>query len=192
MRPRERPWGGEPTLVAVTWRTGYGLGVIETGPELDLDPLVLAGVSFYGNPFAPVDEWSRATNLDRLRERYDRTLAALRVRPELWVEPDAIYEVHLEAEDSGGTGLFEVFLGQRIAAGSDAPFQLCVKRLGGGPHASFRVDGEDLEGDWAGWIARVWLPASPYVAAPGYLIQRRGAASPRGPLEVWVPVRRPT
>ena len=134
--------------------------------------------------------WSGSTELERLRDRYRRTLEVAPSAASRLVDPGVVYEVSRQDDDSARTGLFELFVGQEVAPGSEVAVELCLKRIPGGRHAVFGLRGEEGESDWLGWVAGEWLPRSPYELAGRYVIERRRC----GPLsdaevEILVPVR---
>ena len=115
--------------------------------------MVLAGLSFFGNPFQNHGFWSEENEIGVLWQR----LTALLGGGIEWIgrplEEQRWFEVHLQHPDSAATGEFEVFVGVAIEDVTRVPVELVCKRLPPARYAVFTLQGEEIVSDW-------WTPVS--------------------------------
>ena len=142
----------------------------------DSGPILLAGMSFYGDPFDMHSGWDEDNHIGRLWKRFTDYLSEnpkwmLSGRlPNGW--PKAMYEVHIYSAETHLKGLFEVFVGVECAPQEvgDVPIELCVKPLPAGSYAVFTFSGRDIVVDWEQDI-QAWLAASGYRSAHAFNFQ---------------------
>jgi len=124
--------------------------------------LILAGLSFFGDPFHSHAGWTEANEIGRL---WQRLLTSVQTARQLSV----MYEVHVQNDETLVTGEFEVFVGYEVSA-LDVSYQLCVKILPETEYAVFTFPGTQVHQDEP--VVDNWLRANGYrTAYPFYLQQ---------------------
>lgn len=153
---------------------------------------LLAGFSFFGDPFEERDPWSEENEIGKLWARFTAFL-------EGWEAGEGVlYEVHVAGPEAVTSGKFEVFVGRQVGTPDGLPLELVIKVLPPGPYAVFTLHGEDITGDWPLLIDAEWLPDAGYQRAHNFSIQAydqrfRGMdALADSALEVHLPVRKLT
>ena len=123
--------------------------------------LLLAGLSFYGDPFANSDPWSEENQIGRLWQRLMQYIEDH--GNGLGWDPHGLpfYEVHLFNPHTETHGLFEVFVGMEIQSIAHLPFGLVAKRLPASCYAVFTLEGQVILGDWEREIL-AWLDENGY------------------------------
>lgn len=128
--------------------------------------LLLAGFSFFGNPFEEKDPWSEENEIGKLWRRLmtfiQQNASAV---DRLAAQKDVFYEVHLSHPDTQVTGEFEVFVGLAVSSPTDVPVEWVVKVLPPSQYAVFTLVGEQINQDWPQMIYQEWLPQEGYAAA---------------------------
>jgi predicted transcriptional regulator YdeE len=155
--------------------------------------LLLAGLSFYGDPFANSDPWSEENQIGRLWARLMQYIQD----PGDDLDWDShglpFYEVHLFGPETETHGLFEVFVGMEIAGIEHLPYGLVAKHLPACRYAIFTLEGQAILGDWEREIL-AWLDANNYREAYSfnfqYYDQRFKGLDPvdESVIDVYVPV----
>jgi AraC family transcriptional regulator len=156
--------------------------------------MMLAGMVFYGDPFAVGGGWSEENEIGRLWTRFnefwDRHHGAIRHV----IDPNVGYEVHIEPEEYGETQCFYVMVGVEIAEIENLPLELSVKVLPAGTYALFTLRGSEVTSNWPEEIYRKWLPGSGYQEAFKYTVERydgqrfKGMDDPESELDILVPI----
>ena len=128
------------------------------------EALLLAGMSFYGDPFASSDPWSEENQIGRVWQRLMRYIES-HANDLAW-DPlkTPYYEVHLFGPETEAQGLFEVFVGARIKALDRLPYGLVAKRLPASQYAVFTFKGRAIVDDWEREIL-TWLDQNGYQEA---------------------------
>lgn len=116
--------------------------------------LILAGVSFFGDPFHSHAGWTEANEIGRLWHR----LMSLLSRPGSPYphHPAESYEIHLQYPETLQTGEYEVFVGFTIEALDHVPVELGLKVLPEADYAIFTLRGEQIRCEEPfidGWLA---------------------------------------
>lgn len=96
---------------------------------LRLPQILLAGFSFYGDPFRLSGGWTEENEIGRLWSRF---MAYLRNHPDRLppLRDDCVsYEVHIQRPESAERGEYEVFVGMEILRLERLPVELSVKLL---------------------------------------------------------------
>ncbi len=137
----------------------------------DRPRLLLAGFSFFGDPFAFSDGWSMDNEIGRLWQRFMAFLAAHEQQLPGMTPERAMFEVHVEHPETRSQGRFEVFTGIAIEGFEALPVELVVKVLPPTTYAIFTLCGEAIIGDWGQRIYQEWLPQSAYCPAYPYSFQ---------------------
>jgi predicted transcriptional regulator YdeE len=138
---------------------------------IDSKPIVLMGMSFYGDPFDSHAGWDEENQIGLLWKRY---MAFLQKNPSPGGQKPTspFYEVHIYNETTREKGLFEIFVGseQDPDAITTIPVDLCVKILPATLYAVFTFHGQEIVGDWEKAITD-WLANSAYTSAGMYNFQ---------------------
>jgi predicted transcriptional regulator YdeE len=127
--------------------------------------LILAGVSFFGDPFHSHAGWTEANEIGRLWQRLMRLLT----QPDSPFPPPAeSYEIHLQSTETAQTGEYEVFAGFVIETLDRVPVEMCLKILPEADYALFTLRGEQIQGDES--VVDDWLAESGCrLVAPVYI-----------------------
>ena len=133
--------------------------------------IVLAGFSFFGDPFSLSGEWTEENEIGRLWSRLMAFLTQHGDRLNHLKQPSTGYEVHLEHAETPHKGHFEVFVGLEIDQVADVPVELVVKILPAATYAVFTLAGEQILSDWPRQIYHDWLPGSGYQPAYNFSFQ---------------------
>ena len=104
--------------------------------------LILAGFSFFGDPFQTHAGWTSENEIGRL---WDRMMSFHYQKSYEFPDPHVGFEIHLQNHETPKTGEFEVFVGQQINSTSAVPVELCIKILPACDYAVFTVEGENME-----------------------------------------------
>jgi predicted transcriptional regulator YdeE len=134
-----------------------------------IQPLYLAGLSFYGDPFELHAGWDSENEIGSLWKRFSAWLQAHPPAP----PPEALYEVHLHTPESAEKGLFEVFVGMAcpLEALPGIPPELLIKVLPATRYAVFTFQGAQISADWGKTIDD-WLVESGERSPYSYNFQR--------------------
>lgn len=135
-----------------------------------LAPVILAGFSFFGDPFHSHAGWSGENEIGRLWQRLVGFLELGSFSPP---NPGVSYEVHLQNHETGRTGEFEVFVGFEVTDIAHIPVELCLKILPAGDYAVFTLRGEQIHSDAP--ILDDWFAASGRRPAHAFFAQRYDA-----------------
>ena len=134
------------------------------------EALLLAGMSFYGDPFTNSDPWSEENQIGRVWQRFMQFIESIANRLAWDPHGAAYYEVHLFGPETETHGRFEVFVGMEIADVEHLPYGLVAKRLPACEYAVFTLKGQAIVGDWEGQIL-TWLDENGYREAYSFNFQ---------------------
>jgi predicted transcriptional regulator YdeE len=157
--------------------------------------VVLAGMSFYGDPFDTAGFWMEENQIGRLWQRFMRYLAHHEDALPERVASDLFYEVHIYGDETADLGLFEVFVGAPMLRLATPPLELLIKILPGTEYAVFTVAGETIASDWVMEIDR-WLAEAGYARSHPFSVQAYDARFKgmdrltESELDVYMPVRK--
>jgi AraC family transcriptional regulator len=157
---------------------------------------MLAGMVFYGDPFAGAEGWSQENEIGRLWGRFNRFWDAHQADIRHVVKSSVGFEVHVEPAEYAETKCFYVMVGVKISDLQDLPLELSVKVLPAGTYAVFTLRGPEITSNWPDAIYKGWLPESGYEEAHKFTVERydgdrfKGVDDPGSELEIWVPVRK--
>jgi predicted transcriptional regulator YdeE len=126
-----------------------------------LEPILLAGLSFYGDPFNASDVWTEENQIGQLWQRFMKYLKHHQDELDETFQHGPFYEVHLYGPETESEGLFEVFVGSRIPGIEELPYHLMAKRLPSTQYAVFTLSGKEIVGDWEQEIL-AWLDQNGY------------------------------
>lgn len=160
---------------------------------VEKEQIILAGFSFFGDPFAESAGWTEENEIGRLWNRFSTYLADHGERIPHVAEYDVAYEVHVETTETATKGYREVFVGVEVGRLDDVPVELLVKVLPPATYAVFTLRGEEIVSDWSLMIAE-WMLEAGYDSAHPFGLQRyderfKGLDNLEGSeLDVYVPV----
>jgi len=121
--------------------------------------ILLAGMGFFGDPFAKASAWDEENEIGSLWKRFYSFLGSF---------PDAIpdradrgrvgYELHINAPETEKTGRYEVFVGLAVRSLESLPALCSAKILPPGEYAVITVRGPEIRGDWMGKLYSEIVP----------------------------------
>lgn len=138
---------------------------------VELDQLLLVGMSFFGDPFSLSAGWTEENEIGRLWSRFMAYAANHTAYIQHLKEPGAMYEVHIENEETMQRGEYEIFVGAEIASLDWVPVDLLVKLLPPATYVVFTLVGEQIVGDWP-LLIMDWLEENNYSHAHPFGFQR--------------------
>ena len=157
---------------------------------------MLAGMVFYGDPFAGGEGWSKENEIGRLWGRFNRFWDARQADIRQVVNENVGFELHVEPVEYAETKCFYVMVGVEVSDPAGLPLELSVKVLPAGTYAVFCLRGPEITSNWPDAIYQGWLPRSGYEEAHKFTVERydgarfKGVDDPESELEIWVPVRK--
>ncbi len=164
--------------------------VIERGP------LILAGLDFYGNPFATGEGWTEENQIGKLWSRFSAFMEEKGALVGNIVNPDRGYEAHIEPDEYGSTKNFYVMVGVEVSGIGALPPELCARMFPGGPYAICTLAGQEITSNWSDDIFKKWLPQSGYIEAHKFLLEYYDGDRFKGmdrleesELDVYVPIK---
>jgi AraC family transcriptional regulator len=159
--------------------------------------ILLAGMSFFGDPFSLSAEWTEENEIGRLWSRFLAYMGAYDERiGSLIKDMRFSYEVHITHDETQTKGHYEIFTGMEIAHVEGVPIDLLVKVLPSSTYAVFTLEGEDIIEDWGWEIYHEWMPDSGYRVDERYIFQLyderfKGMDQLEGSvLDVYIPIER--
>lgn len=111
-----------------------------------LDPLLLGGVCFYGDPLSARGSWDSENEIGKTWKRYTDFMAAHPVRS-YSLNKGRMYEVHLYGDETPSKGYFEVFVGEEVRT-AELPPALCAKYIPGSDYLKVTLSGGEITADW--------------------------------------------
>lgn len=101
---------------------------------------LLAGMSFFGNPFAVAGAWDADNEIGSLWRRYGARASSMPRSP----GTARAFELHIRHADSARTGAYEVFVGHEVDDWRAVPTECCMKLLPRGRYLVVTASGRDL------------------------------------------------
>ena len=136
------------------------------------EAMILAGFSFFGNPFEESDPWSEGNEIGKLWQRFMAFVQQYASDLKgIIAQDDVFYEVHISHPETKVKSEYEVFIGVAVDQIKDVPVELLVKVLPATQYAVFTLEGEQINSDWHFMIYQQWMPDSGYSAAYEYGFQ---------------------
>ena len=158
------------------------------------DRLVLAGMSFYGDPFSTHGAWSGENEIGRVWTRFMTYLEGHHEQLEDILQPGVFYEVHTYSDETVSRGLFEVFVGARLTSLEGTPTAMVMKALPASDYAVFTLEGEEIASDWFSKV-EAWIAEAGYQRAQDFTFQYyderfKGVDQMEGStLDVYIPIK---
>jgi AraC family transcriptional regulator len=134
---------------------------------LEKGQIVLAGFSFFGDPFSASAEWTEENEIGRVWNRFFAYLSARQHHIPNAVNQQLAYEVHIEHDETQTTGFYEVFVGFEVERVANLPVELLVKVLPPTTYAVFLLKGQEIVSDWTKGIQN-WMAQAGYESAYRY------------------------
>ena len=139
---------------------------------IDKGQIMLLGFSFFGDPFRFSGGWSEENEIGRLWNRFMAYYGQHGARMKHVTSDQAMYEVHIQHQETETTGEYEVFVGLEVEALENVPVEMTVKILPAVSYAVFTLRGEQITSDWHKMIYQDWMAGSGYQSAHDYGFQR--------------------
>ncbi len=138
---------------------------------IEKSEIILAGFSFYGDPFQFSADWTEENEIGRLWVRFINYIKNYSSKIDSLINPYVCYEVHIESDETKQKGIYEIFVGTEISEIVKLPYQLLVKVLPSTKYAVFTFSGQEITSDWSKTIYQKWLPNSKYSSSFSYSFQ---------------------
>ena len=128
--------------------------------------MILAGFSFYGNPFETRDPWSEENEIGKLWARFMKFFQdnIEKMKDEI-VNPSNFYEVQITHPETQEKGEFEVFVGVQVSDLEQLPVEFVEKSIPASRYAIFTFQGDEIQEDWEFGVLRNWMNDSGYQLA---------------------------
>ena len=88
---------------------------------VQLEKVILAGISFYGDPFRGSAAWTEENEIGRLWKRFGTYCKEKKEEIPPSIDRDKGYELHIWDEHTMETGFYEVFIGYPVETVSRIP-----------------------------------------------------------------------
>ena len=155
--------------------------------------LILAGMTFYGDPFGQEEGWSEGNEIGKLWSRFNAFFDRGGPWRALVVDDQVGYEVHIEPIEHAETKAFYVMVGVEVKGVEGLPPELGLRVLPPMTWAVCTLKGAEIASNWPDEIYQKWLPSSGYREALKITIERydsrfKGPKDPESELEIWVPI----
>ncbi|MBN1401067.1 MAG: GyrI-like domain-containing protein [Anaerolineae bacterium] len=160
---------------------------------LEQEPILLAGMSYFGNPFVQPEEGGEVP----IHRLWARVVAFLELNPDALpplVAPGVVYEVHVPHTKERESGRHEAFVGVEVATVRGLPVLLQAKMLPARLYLRVLLQGREIVSDWFDPIVQDWLPKARHRLADSFSYQRYdhrfkgGDRLAESEMEVYVPV----
>jgi predicted transcriptional regulator YdeE len=155
--------------------------------------LLLAGYSFYGDPFSASGAWTEENEIGKLWKRFMSFYTRRADEIPSSALPGIGYEVHIWNQDVFDTGHYEVFVGMAVGRIADIPIDLSVKVIPAAKFAVFTLSGElvtqDLSTEMQTWLEQAGLRQTGSFIYNLYDDRYKGMANLQdSEIEVYVPI----
>ncbi len=138
---------------------------------IEHEQIILAGISYYGDPFGSGDAWTQENEIGRLWVRFSEYLKNHKEKiPEVKTF-SRMFEVHITHDETMEKGFFEIFTGVELNKITALPPQLLLKILPRATYAVFTINGSMMNTDWEMKMHRELLPEAGLKANMGYEFQ---------------------
>ena len=125
--------------------------------------ILLAGLSFFGDPFSQASSWDEENEIGRLWNRFYSILERSQDTIKYKKDESRFIEIHLYHNNTFDTGEYEIFCGIVVEKLVDIPLEFVIKILPITEYAIFTIKGKKItEMDWYKNIFDDWLPQVGY------------------------------
>ena len=114
---------------------------------VEIGPLMLAGVSFFGDPFTYHSEWVIENEIGQLWTRFYQLLENEPAFQQQVFSTNMQYEMHLMHPQSRETGAYEVFIGIPVQDARLVPVHFLIKYAPAKKYLQYRVHGQAIMDD---------------------------------------------
>jgi predicted transcriptional regulator YdeE len=112
-----------------------------------IGPMMLAGVSFFGDPFTYHTEWDNDNEIGQLWTRFYQLLESEPDFNQQVINAGIQYEMHLMHPQSRSTGAYEVFIGVPVEELQSIPVHFLIKSTPARRYLQYRIGGQAIVGD---------------------------------------------
>ena len=139
---------------------------------INQESIILAGLSFFGDPFATKNPWNEENEIGLLWQRLMAFMGQTGTDFKRIIAGEGVfYEVHIYHPDTKKTGEFEVYVGAEIKQVGELPVEMVIKILPPTTYAVFCLEGEQITSDWPFMIYQEWMPQAGYSSAFSFNFQ---------------------
>lgn len=162
---------------------------------ITLPSQILAGISFFGDPFRVNATWTEDNEIGRLWQRFINMMQAPIAGLPVPKEEGILYEIHIYHPETLERGEYEVFVGMEIETAHPVPPVLSLKVFPPRMYAVFTLCGQEIVSDWYAQMTAE-IEAAGYVQDGEYSVQRYDSRFKgmdrleESELDIYIPVRR--
>lgn len=136
---------------------------------VNLDYLLLGGMSFYGDPISTKGGWEEENEIGKTWKRFMEFIAENPVRP-YSVQGHYVYEVHVYNHETPTKGYFEVFVGEEVNS-KELPIALGSKFIDSSEYLKITLVGKEIISDWWKKLDTEIIPSRSLRRNHNYIIQ---------------------
>ncbi len=134
-----------------------------------LNPILLGGLSFYGDPISTKCGWDSENEIGKTWSRFMDFLAAHPQRSYSYNRSN-MYEIHIYGRETDTKGYFEVFVGEEVSM-AQLPVELSSKFIPESDYIKITLFGNEITSDWWLKLDSDILPAKGVRRSSSYIIQ---------------------
>lgn len=115
---------------------------------VELDCLLLGGMSFYGDPLSTKGGWEEENEIGKTWKRFSNYITK---NPERQYSSQGtyLYEIHVYSQETPTKGYFEVFVGEEVNT-HKLPIVLSSKFIDSSDYLKITLTGKEIVSDW--WL----------------------------------------
>lgn len=136
---------------------------------VQLNSMLLGGVSFYGDPFRQKGGWDSDNEIGKTCMRYAEFISENPERPYSANKP-YFYEIHIYSRETADKGYFEVFAGEEVTT-PELPVYLCTKFISASNYLKVTLTGTEITQDWWKKLDDEILPKYGVKRNDGFILQ---------------------
>jgi hypothetical protein len=144
---------------------------MENPQLIEKNSLLLAGLSFFGDPFAYHMEWQVENEIGRLWTRYYDLLTRYPDFHQQAMQAGKMYEVHILHPESSENGNYEVFVGTELTDPGLLPLWFVLKRLPAQRYLQYEISGQAIVEDFEAQALEALLRTLNLQREPAYHLQ---------------------
>jgi hypothetical protein len=137
---------------------------------IKLGPLLLGGMSFYGDPISSKGSWDSENEIGKTCQRFTEFIKENPKRLYSQNEP-FLYEIHIYGNETKSKGFFEVFIGEEINT-SPLPLALSSKYIPASSYLNIVLFGQEIVTDWWQELDTRIIPSMGVKRNFAYIIQK--------------------
>lgn len=136
---------------------------------VELDAMLLGGMSFYGDPLSTKGGWDEENEIGRTWKRFMEYINCNQDRS-YTIHESCFYELHIYNENTPKNGHFQVFVGEKVNTG-ELPVQLDSKYIPSSQYLKITLRGKEIISDWWYEIEKEIIPSRNLRRNYQYIIQ---------------------